>query len=123
MEVGKGTYILIASIIVTHLCNIKGQQLFYTDFLKTFNYENPLFISTDELDLNLGNPCKNSARAFIRYTTNKDEKQVSHHLQQLFLLGDLTMVVFINDGHDKLLDLLINDLQLFSKHYYNPIFI
>ena len=116
MAVRKCTRLLLVIIIfVANFCKIEGQQLFFTNFLNTFNYEDPLFISKDSFDLNLGNPNKNLTRALIRYTTSTEEEQVSHHLHQLFLLGDLTMVVFIDNGHHKLLDLLINDLQLFNK--------
>ena len=115
MEVHKGTCILISIIFVTKFWETEGQELFFTDFLKSFNNENPVFISRDEFeeDFRITN-MENSATALIRYTTNEDEEEVAGHLQKLLLLGDLTMLVFIDNGHHKLLDLLINDLQLFK---------
>ena len=75
---------------------------------------NPLFIGTDDYDLDV--KFENSNRySLIRYTTNKEEEQVSRHINYLFIAGDLTMAVFIDKGHHKLLYLLINDLQLFNK--------
>ena len=51
----------------------------------------------------------------IRYTKNQDEEQVSRHFYRLFLLGDLTMAIFMDNGHHLLLDLLINNLQMFNS--------
>ena len=109
------SYIIIAIFFATNFWEIEGMEDFFTDFMKCFSNENPVLISTDEFDLDFGNSNKNSTTALIRYTTNKDEKQVADHLQKLQDLGDLTMAVFIDNGHQKLLDLLINDLQLLNK--------
>ena len=95
--------------------DIEGNQSFFDDFLKNFDSDKPLFISSDEFEQDIRSENKNSTTGFVRYTLNKDEEQVLHQLHELFLLGDFTMAVFIDDGHHKLLDLLINDLQLFNK--------
>ena len=116
MGVIKGASILLFIIFVNMFNEIEGKEKFFTDFLKCFNIEESVFISTDEFDQELGNATKtNSLTALIRYTTNKDEEEVADHLKELHLLGDLTMAVFIDEGHQKLLDLLVNDLQLFKK--------
>ena len=115
MEATKGAFILLVIIFVTSFWDVEGHHPFFNDFLKRFDFGNALFISNDEFDLELDITNKNSTTALLRYTTNKEEEQVSHHLQQLFLSGDMTMAVFIDNGHLKLLDLLINDLQLFNK--------
>ena len=108
-------YKLTAIFFATHFWEIEGNELFFTDFMKCFNNENPVLISTDELDPDYSNSNRKSTTALIRYTTNKDEEQVADQLQKLQDLGDLTMAVFIDNGHQKLLDLLINDLQLLNK--------
>ena len=95
--------------------DIEGNQSFFDDFLKNFDSDKPLFISSDEFEQDIRSENINSTTGFVRYTLNKDEEQVLHQLHELFLLGDFTMAVFIDDGHHKLLDLLINDLQLFNK--------
>ena len=105
---------LIVIVFVNIFQKTEGNKNFFTDFLKFFNIENPVFISTDELDQDLSNISKNSPTASIRYNTNKDEEEIAGRLQKLQLLGDLTAVVFIDNGHQKLLDLLINDLKLFN---------
>ena len=115
MEAGKGACILLVIIFVTIFHEIEGQDNFFTDFLKCLSIENAVFIGSDDFDQDLGDSSKNSTTALIRYTTNKDEEQLADHLQKLHILGDLTMAVFIDNGHQKLLNLMINDLQLFSK--------
>ena len=93
----------------------EGLEQFFTDVLKCFNIENPVFVSTDESDQDFTDIAENSTTALIRYVTNKEEREVASHLSELYFLGDLTVVVFLDDGHRKLLDLLINDLQLLKK--------
>ena len=115
MEVNEGANILLFIIIVNSslIHEIQGQEKFFTDFMKCFNIWDPLFISTDHQDQEFGNSSKNSA--LIRYNTYDDEERVADYIQKLYLLGDLTNAVFIDNGHQKLLDLLINDMQLFNK--------
>ena len=114
MEVTKGAFILLGIISLTSFLDAEGHHPFFKDFLTIFDFGNALFISNDEIDL-VDTMSKNSTTALLRYSTNKEEEQVSNHLQQLFLSGDMTMAVFIDNGHQKLLDLLINDRQLFNK--------
>lgn len=114
MEVEKGAGILLGIVMANFCHEIKGQEKFFVDFLKFSSIECPLFISTDEFDEDLGDASKNST-ALIRYTRNKDEEKVAAHLQMLQLSGDLTMAVLIDKGHNKLINLLVNNLQLFEK--------
>ena len=114
MGVRKGASIWLVIIFVSIFHGIEGQDKFFTDFLKSFTIENPVFISSDEFDQDFSHSYKN-ASALIKYTTNKDEEQVADHLQRLHNLSEMTTVVFIDNGHQKLLDLMINDLQLFKK--------
>ena len=106
---------LIVILFITCLWEIEGQELFFTDFLKMFNNESPVFISTDQHDQDFNEENKIFNTDLIRYTTHKEEEQVAHHLQKLHLSGDLTMAVFLDKGHQKLLDLLINNPKLFQK--------
>ena len=94
---------------------IEGNQSFFDDFLKYFDSDIPIFISSDQSELDIGSININSTTGFVRYALDREEALVLHQLHEQFLLGDFTMAVFINDGHRKLLDLLINDLQLFNK--------
>ena len=111
MEGRKGACFLLIFVNIFH--EIEGH--FFTDFLNCFIIENPVYIATDDFDQDLGDSSKDSTTALLRYTPNKDEEQLANHLQKLHILGDLTMVVFIYKGHQKLLDLLLNDRQLFKK--------
>ena len=116
MKLSKGVGILIVILfIITKLWEVEGQKLFFADFLKVFNYANPVFISTDEFDQDIANTNMNSMTDLIRYTTDKEEEQVADHIQKLHLSDDLTMAVFIDNGHHKLLNLLINELKIFQK--------
>ena len=115
MKARKVAWILTVVIFLNNPYKIEGLDLFFTDFLRCFNYENPVFITAYEFDQDLGNIQRISTATLIRYATDKDEQQVAQYLKRLHLLGDLTMVVFIDDGHHYLLDLLVNDMQLFHK--------
>ena len=110
MEVVK-----IVLVLAINFCNIEGRLQFFADVLNCFNIENPVFITTDDLDRDFLDIGENSTTALIRYVTNKEEREVAHHINELYFLGDLTMVVFLDNGHQKLLNLLIEDLQLFKK--------
>ena len=114
MEVRKAARIIIV-LYVNNLWEIEGQELFFADFIQCFNNENPVFIGTDDFDLEFHDKEKKYLTGLIRYSTNKDEEQLGQHLKNLQLLGDLTMVVFVDNGHHQLLDILINDLQLFKE--------
>ena len=116
MEGGKEACILVVIIFVNGFLEIEGEALFFSDFLKFFNYENPVFIITDELDVEFSSTANDSgAASLISYTANKDEEHVADHLQNLYNLSEMTMIVFMDKGHQKLLDLLFNELQLFKK--------
>ena len=57
---------------------------------------------------------ENSTTSLVTYTLNKDEEQVARHIQKFYLLGDLTMVIFLDSGHKILLDILINEMRLLN---------
>ena len=115
LNTSKWVGILIVVLINVNLWEVEGHILFFVDFLKCFNNENPVFISTDGSDQDFVNQTKISTTYLIRYTINKDEEQLADHLHKLHLSGDLTMAVFLDNGHHKLLNLLINEMELFQK--------
>ena len=82
MEVGKGACILIILVFVYITHEIAGQEKFILDFLRHFNIDNTLFISTDTFDEDFSNIRINSTTAFIRYTSGKDEDEVAGHLNR-----------------------------------------
>ena len=114
MEVGKRSCILIVIVFVANFNEIEGHD-FFTDFVKCFNIENPVFITTDALDQEFKQIRANATTTLIRYTTNKDEEEIANFLLKLHLIGEVTMTVFLDNGHQKLLNLLINDLELLKK--------
>ena len=115
MNETKGTCILLVTMFVSSCpMEIQGQELFFKHFLKTFNYENPVFIQTNDMDQDLSKIDDDSI-AILRYTTSKDEEQVAYHIQSLYNLSDITVVVFMDEGHTKLLDLLFNSMELFKR--------
>ena len=98
------------------ISEVGGKVCFFADVLRYFNIENPIVISRDELEEEFCiTKMDYSTTSLIRYTTNKDEEEVYHDLQKVVHSGDLTMIVFLDNGHQKLLEFLINDLQLFEK--------
>ena len=114
MHLGKAACNLALILFSTNFREVVG-HLFFNDFSKKFGNTNPVFISTDDFDLDLKGTNQNSTLSLIRYTTNQDEEQVSSHIYRLFLLGDFTMAIFMDNGHHLLLDLLINNLQMFNS--------
>ena len=84
------------------------------DFLKYFNIERPLFISTDEFDTDFSTINSNVTAALIRYTSSEEE-DLAKHLHFLYHLGDLTMIVFLDGGHQELINILVNEVILFDK--------
>ena len=117
MKAGKIPCIVILVLLVfgNRFWEIKGQGLFFADFLKCFGDEYHIFISTDEFDQDQAFANTNSTIQVIRYSTDMDVELTADHLHKLHISDDLKMVVFIDGGHQKLLDLLMNDLQLFNK--------
>ena len=96
----------------------EGQEQFFTDFLWRFKIGDPLFISAEDVDQDLQNSSINSkAAALIRYKSYQDEEEVAKHLENLYYSGDLTTVVFIDDGHTTLLQILMNVLKLMSPKF------
>ena len=97
---------------------IQGQEQFFTDFVKFCNAKNPVYITTDEIDESFIMDIRkgNSTKTLIRYTASKEEKNVARHLHKLDLLGELNVIVFLDDGHhQKLQSLLINEFHLLKK--------
>ena len=115
MEVEICAWTILFTTFAHNLWGIEGNQSFFADFLKYFDSDNPIFICSDQFELDIATISINSTTGFVRYVLDKEEALVLHQLHEQFLLGDFTMVVFINDGHRKLLDQLINDLKLFNK--------
>ena len=95
MHLGKGSCKLVLILFVTTFRELVG-HLFFKDFSKTFDNTNPLLISKDDFDQDLKDTNQNSTFSLIRYTTNKDEDEVSHHIYRLFLLGDFTLAIFMD---------------------------
>ena len=114
MEVGRVAFILNIASIMTSIQVVEGQEDFFGDFIKFLDTEGPMFISSEQVDEDLNRINMNSSTAFIRYSSNEEEK-VAFYLNELYTLGDLTMVVFLNTGHQKLLSLLMNNLDLFKR--------
>ena len=103
---------MVVVVFVNSFLEIDGNELFFRDFLTFFNYENPIFICSDEFDLDLSNSTNNSAISLISYTTNKDEEEIAYHISNL---SEITTIVFMDKGHQNLLVILVNELQLFKR--------
>ena len=117
MAVDKFAYMCMIMFSVTHFHQIKGHvshEQFLTAFLKCFNTGSPVFISSDKSNENYDYDII-KARGLISYTINEEEEDLAQHLEELYFSGDLTMVLFLDAGHQKLLNILMNDLQLFKK--------
>ena len=108
---------LFISLVVLATCihSVKGKDNFITDFLKWFDTASPVYISTDQFDEDFGHIDLNTSVSFIRYRSSEEEEEVANYLHELNLLGDLTMVLFLNEGHQELLNILIKELYLFKK--------
>ena len=86
-----------------------GQGQFFIDFLTYLNNESPVFITKDYFEQDFQNTFKeNFTASFITYSTDKEGKELARYVHKLFRWGDLTVLVFVGDGHHKLLHFLIN---------------
>ena len=98
MLVFKFVSTIMALILVSYVNEVEGLDQFFIDFLKYFKTERPVFIGIDQADEDLSRVDVNEMMAFIMYTSREVE-EVALYLHKLFLLGDLTMILFLNRGH------------------------
>ena len=112
MEMSRAAFMLV--IIVASMQYVEGQEDFFRDFTKFSDSDSPMFVSTDDVDEDLKSINMSSSTAFIQYSASEEE-ELALYLHELFTLGDMTMVVFLKTGHKKLLNLLMNELDLFKR--------
>ena len=72
-------------------------------------------ISKDGFEADLSDIPLNTPTSFISYKVNRDERRVAEKLIQLRLVGYLNLIIFLDDGHGKLLQMLVNEQQLFNS--------
>ena len=97
---GSGT-LQFASSIAEHVGKHLG-----TEYL--------VLISKDSHVPNLREVGSSTPTAFISYDVNYEERKVAENLKELRLAGYLNLLVFLDDGHERLLRILVNELQLFN---------
>ena len=91
MHLGKAACKLALILFATNFREVVG-HLFFNDFSKKFGNTNPVFISTDDFDLDLKGTNQNSALSLIRYTTNQDEEQVQQSPDNHTMLNRTTLL-------------------------------
>lgn len=101
--------------LVSMSAEVHGKSQFYSDFINLLAFDSPVFITTDDLDQDFTSSDVENPSTIIKYTTNDEESQVSNYLQELFHSGELTIMVFLTEGHQLLLEYLANELDLFNK--------
>ena len=111
----NGLTLSITSFVITFARATQGHNNFYEDFLKAFAIENSLFLSTDGFENSPSDITVNNVTAFIQYTTNKEEREVANHIKKLHFWGKIAAVLFLDNGHGKLLKILMSELKLFNK--------
>ena len=77
--------------------------------------EYPVFISQDDFEADLSEIPLNTPTTFISYEVNKNEREVAEELHELRLAGYLNLIIFLDDGHEELLKMLVNDQKLFNS--------
>lgn len=104
----------LMSFLIAHAT--KEHINFYKEFLKSFAVRNPVLISTDRFENSLIDiAIDNYTSYFIKYTTNNEEWDVANLIMKLYYGGNITLVLFIDDGHQNLLKILNDELRLFDK--------
>ena len=115
MEEYRVSYIVkLIVVLATNIQDIHGQECFFTDFMEFLETASPVFISTNQFDEDLGNVVNNDPINLIIYIPG-EEKEVALYLRELYLMGEVTIIVFLNEGHQNLLNLLMNTLNLFTE--------
>ena len=94
---------------------IHGKSQFYSDFIDLLAFDSPVFITADDTDQDFSSSDVENPSTIIRYPTSDGEAKVANYLHELFLSGELSIVVFLSEGHQLLLEYLANELQLFNK--------
>ena len=88
---------------------------FYQDFMQFSLTDSPVFVSTHNFDDTLSYISEEIATHYMKYTTGKEERQVAKQMYELFTIGELKMLIFLDGGHKKLLDILIHEQKLLNK--------
>ena len=104
------TFFLLMSVMGTY-ANLK----FSMDFLKHVGIGYPVLISKEGLIDNLINVPANIPTTHVSYQVNKDEDKIANLLIDLRHRGYLSWVLFLDDGHTKLITILVNEYQIFRS--------
>ena len=102
-------------VFVVNFHEIQGQSQFHKDIMHCFRSDMPVFLSTSGFNDDLSSLNKDCPTTYIKYIAGKEERQVANHINELYRFGHLSMLLFLDDGHNRLLDMLINELKLFNK--------
>ena len=117
MEQNGGIYALtvIFYVGIIHEIQAHAPLQFYQDFMTFSPSDSPVFVSTHNFDDTLSYISEEIATHYIKYTTGKEDRQVAKQMYKLFAIGELKMLMFLDGGHQKLLDLLIHEQKLLNK--------
>lgn len=72
-------------------------------------------ISKDGFEANLSDIPLTTPTSFLTYEVNRDERKIAENLMQLHRIGYLNLIIFLDDGHGELLQMLVNEQQLFNS--------
>ena len=106
--------VFMALFILDRHYEVHGDDKFYMDIVKFFDIENPTFVSTYAHDEEM-NSLNATFVSFIKYVPGTNVTEVANHIHELFTIDELGMLIFLDDGHFELLDILMNETRLFSK--------
>ena len=88
---------------------------FCKDFLTAFAIDNSLFLSTGGFETSPSHVTLHNVIGFMTYTPNKEDWEIAEQIKKLHFGGIITTVIFLDNGHGKLLKILMNEMRLFNK--------
>ena len=73
------------------------------------------FVSHDDVEADLSELPLNYPTSFISYDLKKNARAVAEELNKLHLAGYLNLIIFLDDGHEDLLKIMVNEKKVFSS--------
>ena len=112
-----GTCILIIIPFLNNFHVIKGHETFYNDFLKLVGIDSPVFVSAHDFEDETSFLRMKTPVNLIKYIIGKEERQVASHIHEQYNQDESKMILFLDGGHEKLLNIMLNEMRLFNKGF------
>ena len=111
-----GIFMVFFVIIRTSVASYQ-HTTFLTECAHFFSFKTPVYVSSDKEEAfkNLADTYIGKPTTLLTYIPYNEEREVARHLLDLNKMDLLDAVLFINEGHQILLELLATKLHQFSN--------